>query len=93
MTTVTINLPDGVPASLPRSTAGPGEFVSTPEEFASEIRLAAAIHWYHRGDVSGSKAAEIAGMTRLEFLETLARLKLDVIVVDQDELRRELVRG
>lgn len=93
MTTVTIELPEGVPTALPSSDATAGEFVSPPEEFARESRLAAAIHWYQRGEISGSKAAEIAGMTRLEFVETLARLKMDVIVVDQDELRRELDRA
>ena len=48
------------------------------------------VHWYHEGRVSGSKAAQIAGMTRLEFLDELARRKLDVIKVDLDQLREEI---
>jgi predicted HTH domain antitoxin len=38
-----------------------------PGQFAKELRFAAAVQWYHQGLISGSKAAEIAGMTRLAF--------------------------
>lgn len=62
----------------------------TPERFAAELRFAAAVQWYHQGRISGSKAAQIAGMTRLEFLDELARRKLDVIKVDLDQLRDEI---
>ncbi len=62
----------------------------TPDRFAAELRFAAAVQWYHGGRLSGSKAAQVAGMTRLEFLDELARRKLDVVRVDPDQLRREL---
>jgi len=61
-----------------------------PERFALEMRFAAAVQWYHEGRISGSKAAQIAGMTRLEFLDELARRKLDVVKVDLDQLRGEV---
>lgn len=61
-----------------------------PESFAFELRFAAAVHWYHQGQISGSKAAQIAGMTRLEFLDELARRRLDVIKIDLEDLSREL---
>jgi len=62
----------------------------TPERFTTELRFAAAVQWYHQGRISGSKAAQIAGMTRLEFLDELARRKLDVVKVDLDRLREEI---
>ena len=65
----------------------------TPERFAQELRFAAAVQWYHKGKLSGSKAAQIAGLTRLQFLDELARRRLDVIKVDLDQLRRELANG
>jgi predicted HTH domain antitoxin len=65
----------------------------TPERFAAEMRFVTAAHWYHEGRISGSKAAQIAGMTRLEFLDELARRRLDVIKVDQEQLSRELAGG
>jgi len=61
-----------------------------PERFAAELRFAAAVQWYHEGRISGSKAAQVAGMTRLEFLDELARRKLDVVKVDLDRLRQEI---
>jgi hypothetical protein len=42
MTTVTLELPEEVFSALRRS----------PEEFVREMRLAAAIHWYERGEIS-----------------------------------------
>jgi len=64
-----------------------------PEEFASEMRLAAAIHWYSQGMVSQGKAAEIAGVSRVEFLEELFRRKIPAVQVTLEELREELRRA
>lgn len=63
------------------------------ERFAAEMRLAAAVQWYHEGRLSGSKAAQIAGMSRLEFLDELARRRLDVVKVDLNQQREELAVG
>ena len=45
----------------------------SPDEFAREMRLAAAMLWYSRGVLSQEKAAEIAGLNRAEFLAELAQ--------------------
>ncbi len=82
MPTVTMDLPEDVFSALRRS----------PEEFAREMRLAAAMLWYSRGMVSQSKGAEIAGLNRAEFLRALARHEMDVFVVDFDDLQREVDR-
>lgn len=82
MTTLTMTLPDEVFSALKRS----------PEEFGRELRLAAAVHWYSRGEVSQEKAAQIAGLNRKEFLLALAREKVDAFLVDFDDLKHELER-
>jgi predicted HTH domain antitoxin len=64
----------------------------SPAEFASEMRLAAAIHWYSQGLVSQGKAAEIAGVSRAELLEELHRRKVPAIQVTLEELEEELAR-
>ena len=64
----------------------------SPAEFASEMRLAAAIHWYSQGLVSQGKAAEIAGVSRAELLEELHRRKVPAIQVTIEELEEELAR-
>ena len=66
ITTVTLKLPEEVLSALRRS----------PEEFVREMRLAAAIHWYERGQISQEKAAQIAGSDRTDFLLALARERL-----------------
>ena len=44
-----------------------------PVVFVQEMRLAAAVKWYEVGRISQAKAAEIAGISRAEFLAALAR--------------------
>jgi predicted HTH domain antitoxin len=83
MPTVTLELPDEVLSTSRRS----------PDEFARDLRLAAAIHWYERGEVSQEKAVHIAGMDRTDFLAALARERANAFVVDFDDLKRELERG
>lgn len=83
MPTVSFDVPSEVLSALRRA----------PDEFAREMRLAAAMHWYRRGDVSQEKAAMIAGLDRADFLAALAREEIDVFQVDLDELRRELNRS
>lgn len=63
-----------------------------PAEFAAEMRLAAAIHWYSQGMVSQGKAAEIAGLSRADFLDELFRRRVPAIQVNVEELREELQR-
>ena len=64
-----------------------------PEGFVREMRVAAAIYWYQSGEVTQWRGAKIAGMTRLEFMDLLARRGLNVFHVDLDDLRREVERG
>jgi predicted HTH domain antitoxin len=81
--TVTIEFPVEVFSALRRS----------PDQFAVELRLAAAIHWYSRREISMEKAALIAGLNRRDFMMELGRRQVDVFQIDQDELRRELAGG
>jgi predicted HTH domain antitoxin len=66
---------------------------SSPEEFARELRLAAAIHWYKRGELSQEKAAQVAGLDRTDFLLALAREGEEAFTVDLADLQKELQRG
>ncbi len=83
MTTLTLELPADVFSSRRRS----------PERFGQELRLAAAVYWYQQGTLSQEKAAQVAGLDRVDFLEALARERIDVFQVDFDDLDRELARG
>ncbi len=54
---ITLHISEDVFSALRRS----------PEEFAIKMRLAAAIHWYERGEISQEKAADIAALDRTDF--------------------------
>ncbi len=54
------------------------------------MRLAAAIQWYHQTLISQGKAAEIAGLSRADFLDALFRAKLPASQVTIEELKEEL---
>ena len=83
MRQITIEIPEEAFSSRRRS----------PEEFVRELRLAAAIFWYQKGEISQEKAAQIADLNRRDFLAELAREKIDVFQVDFDDLEAELERG
>jgi predicted HTH domain antitoxin len=80
MTTVTVEVPESAFSALRRS----------PEEFAREMRVAAAIQWYHQELISQGKAGEIAGLTRADFLEALFRAKVPACQITVEELKEEL---
>ena len=64
-----------------------------PNQFANEMKLAAAAVWYEQGKVSQEMAARIAGLSRADFLLALARMGRDSFQVDFGDLDRELARG
>ena len=76
MPTITFNLPEGALSALRLS----------PTEFVKEMRVAAALLWYSHGELSQSKAAEIAGTSRAEFIDELAHRRIPVVQVTAEEL-------
>ena len=53
-----------------------------PETFTRELRIAAAVKWYEMHRISQGRAAEIAGLSRAEFIDALGRY--DVAVPGDD---------
>jgi predicted HTH domain antitoxin len=83
MATLTIELPESAFSALRRS----------PQEFAKEMRIAAAVQWYAQRQISQEKAAEIAGLSRTEFLEELFRRRVLASQVTLQELVKEIERA
>lgn len=66
---------------------------TTPETFIKEMRLAAAVKWYELGMVSQSKGAEVAGVSRHEFLDALGRFGVSPFQITPEQLGEELAHG
>jgi predicted HTH domain antitoxin len=78
-----LNLPEGAFSALR----------STPAEFGQELLIVAVVKWYEVGMISQSKAAEIAGISRQEFLAALNRFEMSPFQTTTKELEEELCRG
>ena len=61
-----------------------------PAAFTRELRLAAAIKWYEMRRVSQGRAAEIAGLSRAEFIEALGRYGVSPFQETVEELVNEV---
>jgi len=64
----------------------------SPEEFAKELRLAAAVKWYELRQLSQERASDIAGLSRAEFIEALGRFGVSPFQSDSEEIVEEAER-
>ena len=83
MVTVTFELPEDVLSSVRKD----------PDHFTQELRLAAAVKWYEMGLVSQSRAAEISGLSRSEFISALGRFEVSIFQYNMDEIAEEVNCG
>ena len=76
------DMPEGVFSALRKS----------PDEFTKELRLAAAVKWYEMGIISQEKAAEIAGLSRKDFIFSLGKFGVSPFQYTIEEIKEELER-
>ncbi|MCL4490106.1 MAG: UPF0175 family protein [Chloroflexi bacterium] len=79
---LTIELPEDVFSALR----------STPNRFGAEMRLAAAVKWCEMGRISQGKAAEIAGLSRSDFIQSLAGFNVSPFQITPEELSEDAKR-
>lgn len=59
-------------------------------EFLAEMRIAAAVKWYDMGKISQGKAAEIAGLTRADFIDALSHYQVCVFQYTEEDFAEEM---
>jgi predicted HTH domain antitoxin len=79
---MTIDMPEEVFAAVRKS----------PAEFVQEMRLIAAVKWYELEQVSQGRAAEIAGVSRADFLAALGRFNVTPYQYSAEDALREAER-
>lgn len=79
MVRMTIEMPEGALAGLRKD----------PADFMGEMRLAAAVKWYELKLVSQERAAEIAGLSRSQFIDALGRFGVTPFQYDAEQIIRE----
>jgi predicted HTH domain antitoxin len=80
MPTIQIELPDEVLLSLKE----------TPESLSRVIRMAAAAKLYEFGKLSSGRAADLAGLSRVSFLQTLERYGVPIFEVTKEEVAQDV---
>jgi len=79
MPTITISCPDSVLISLKE----------TPEHFAKEATKLLAVKLYEMGKLSSGRAAELAGVSRVTFLQSLEGYGAPIFDLTKNELERD----
>jgi len=75
-----LNLPDGFAQAVHLTQA----------ELEGQIRLMAALKMFELGKLSSGKAAELAGVSRVEFFELCGRYQVPIVSYDEGELQAEV---
>jgi len=58
----------------------------------SELKMVVAAKLFEMGELSSGQAAEMAGITKREFLESVGSYGVSIFQYDADELERDLAR-
>ena len=80
MPSIPIQCPDSVLISLKE----------TPEKFAKEATKVLAVKLYEMGKLSSGRAAELAGVSRVNFLQSLGKYGAPIFDLTKEELERDV---
>jgi predicted HTH domain antitoxin len=64
-----------------------------PEHFASELVLLAAIKLFELGKLSSGRAAQLAGLSRVEFLMILKQYRVSPFHLTAEELHQDALNA
>ena len=79
MKKIVLEVPDEVLISLKE----------TPSEFSRDLLMLAAVKLYQMGKLSSGRAAQLAGIPRVSFLQILSRYDVPIFDLTHEELRQD----
>ena len=79
MERIVIEIPDEVLISLKE----------TPSEFSRDMLMLAAVKLYQMGKLSSGRAAQLAGVTRVSFLQSLSKYRVPIFDLTHEELKSD----
>jgi len=83
MKKVVLDIPEEILISLKETT----------QEFSKDILMLAAVKLFELGKLSSGRAAQLAGMSRISFLQTLARYKVPIFDLTEEELKQDMLNA
>ena len=81
MTTVKIDIPEEVLISLKE----------TPESLSRELSVLAAVKLFELGRLSSGRAAQLANLSRVEFLNLIGRYQVSPFTLSPEELEQDIL--
>ncbi len=63
------------------------------ESFARDLKLLGAIKLFEMGKLSSGRAAQLAGMSRVEFLMVLGRYGVSPFQMTEEELQQDILNA
>ena len=79
MEKILLEIPDEVLISLKE----------TPSEFSRDLLMLAAVKLYQMGKLSSGRAAQLAGIPRVSFLQSLSRYDVPIFDLTDEELKQD----
>ncbi len=64
-----------------------------PQTFAKELVLLGAVKLFELGRLSSGRAAELAGMPKIEFLDSLHRYNVSPFQLTDEELEQDILNA
>ncbi len=65
----------------------------SPQEFSRDILMLAAVKLYELGKLSSGCAAQLAGVSRISFLQSLSRYNVPIFDLTEEELEKDMANA